>query len=121
MVWYIYCMTYGVLDPTRQADLDGDQTAALRRFLEDLNAVLTEAPVSPTYRERLVRGLGAAYYAALVAGSWHFFIGLLSTALEDLQDAGFAPRARAASPYWRLSAMVRENADLLPPEMLRIG
>lgn len=114
-------MTYGVLAPTRQADLDNDQTAALRHFIDDLDAVLGEARVAASYAQRLVRGLGSAYYAALAAGNWHFFIGLLASALDDLQDAGYAPRARAASQFWRLRAMVRENADLLSPEMLQIG
>lgn len=114
-------MTYAVLAQPRECDLDRDQTEALRRFVQDLDSVLTEAHVPVGYYRRLVRGLGSAYNAALGAGNWHFFIVLLSSALDDLEEAGYAPRSRAASQYWRLRAMVRENADLLSPEMLRIG
>ena len=112
---------YGVVAPERRIELDADQASALRSFILDLDDVLAEALVAPGYSERLCRGLAAAYYAALVTRKWHFFIALLSSALDDLEDAGDRPRARAAGQYWRLRAMVRENADLLSPEMLRIS
>src|SRR5579883_965270 len=110
-------MSYGVIVPIHQSTLDGDQTAALQRFIADLNEVLARGSVPAGYCSRLIRGLAAAYSAALAAGSWMFFIALLSSALDDLVDAGYAPHASAAAEYWRLRAMVRENADLLPPEM----
>jgi hypothetical protein len=112
---------HGVVAPARWSDLDEDQSGALRSFLLDLNAILDAASVPDGYYERVMRGLAAAYYAALSTCNWHFFITLLANALQDLDDAGLTPRPRAASAYWRLRSMVRENADLLPPEMLGIA
>lgn len=112
---------YGMVTPKVRAALDADQTAALRSFVLDLDDVLAEALMAPGSAERLTRGLAAAYYSALVTRKWQFFIALLSTALDDLAEAGYRPRGASARQYWRLRAMVRENADLLSPEMLRIS
>lgn len=114
-------MTYASIIGPRDTNLDRDQTAALCHFLDDLGAVITEANLPEPYSHRLLGGLAAAYHSALGAGNWNFFIAILSSALDDLEDGGYAPRSRAASQFWRLRATVRENADLLPPEMLRIS
>lgn len=119
MRWYTYCMTHSAT--LQREKLDQDQAAALCHFMDDLGAVLREAKLQAPYSQRLLSGLAAAYHAALGAGNWNFFIAILSCTLDDLEDGRYAPRSRAASQFWRLRAMVRENADLLPPEMLRIS
>lgn len=103
----------------RVGGLDGDQSAALRRFVEDVNGVLATADVSPEYLNRSLTGLGAAYHVALVTGRWGLLVAVLADALDDLDDRTYALKKRSPS-YWRLRSIVEENADLLPPEMRKI-
>lgn len=112
---------YAALDTSHKIDLDRDQSAALHSFIRDLDCVLAEAGVPVRYCRSVVRALGSAYHAALGARNWAFFIGMLCSVLDELEEDGHAPRVHAASEFWRLRAVVRENADLLPPEMLKIG
>ncbi len=111
-------MAQGTL--ARVGALDGDQSAALRRFLDDVNGVLAAANVPPEYLNRSVTGLGAAYHIALVTGRWSLLVAVLADALDDLDDRTYEVKKRSSS-YWRLRSIVEENADLLPPEMRQIS
>ncbi|MGZ3517131.1 MAG: hypothetical protein ACXWNK_07135 [Vulcanimicrobiaceae bacterium] len=102
----------------RWGALDADQSAALRRFLDDLEDVLASVSISAEYFERSLNALAKAYHAALVTGKWTLFIAILADALDHLESADCAPQS---SSYRRLRAMVWENADLLPPEMTHFG
>ena len=94
--------------------LDQDQSAALQRFVADVEAVLADARVSSEYSIRSLRTLEAAYRIALVTGKWNLLFAILADALDALERSG---RAEPSSSYDRLRSAVFENADLLPPEM----
>lgn len=103
----------------RRHGLDGDQSAALRRFVEDLAEVLAVANVSAEYFERTLCGLAAAYHAALLTRKWEVVVALLTDTLDAASDS--APDVRCSSAYDSLRSMIRENVDLLPSEMLRLA
>lgn len=105
--------------PSAHIELDGDQSAALARFVDDVNSVLATVTVSAEYLNRSIAGLSAAYRAALVTGRWGLLVAVLADALDDLHHRNYKIKARSSS-YWRLRAIVEENADLLPPEMRSI-
>ena len=103
----------------RRHGLDGDQSAALRRFVEDLAEVLGAANVSADYFQRTICGLAAAYHSALLTGKWELAVALLTETLDSTGENGAIPHGSGA--YRRLQAMIRENVDLLPSEMLRLA
>lgn len=97
--------------------LDADQSSALRGFVEDLGDVLAAANLRSEYFERTLCVLSAAYYAALLNRQWTVLVALLTETLDGVEAPG-----RAALPaYRRLRAIVSENVDLLPAEMLRLA
>jgi len=96
--------------------LDADQSSALRAFVEDMGDVLAQANVQSEYFERTLCGLAGAYYAALRSGEWTILVALLTDALDAIGAASVALPA-----YGRLRALVAENLDLLPEEMLRLA
>jgi len=102
-----------------QVELDGDQSQALTRFVDDVKSVLATVSVSAEYLNRSIAGLSAAYRAALVTGRWGLLVAVLADALDDLDHRTYTIKARSSS-YWRLRAIVEENADLLPAEMRSI-
>jgi hypothetical protein len=103
----------------RRHGLDADQSAALRQFVEDLAEVLAVANVSAEYFERTICGLAAAYHSALLTGKWEIVVAILTETLDQADDA--RPDADTSPAYLRLRAMIRENVDLLPSEMLRLA
>lgn len=102
----------------RRHGLDADQSAALRRFVEDIGDVLAVANVSAEYFERSVCGLAAAYHAALLTRKWEIVVALLTETLDEVQESR---QGGAAEAYGRLREIIRENVDLLPEEMLRLA
>ena len=94
--------------------LDQDQSAALQRFVADVEAVLADARVSSEYSMRSLRALEAAYRIALLTRKWHLLFAILADALDSLEQSG---RIMPSSSYDRLRSAVFENADLLPVEM----
>jgi len=105
---------------TRRHGLDSEQSASLRRFIEDLGAVLAAADVPAEQFERSICGIAAAYHAALVTRKWDILVAVLTDALGDIESSHYAADEDAAKSYRRLRAIVCENADLLPAEMLRL-
>ena len=99
--------------------LDTDQRAALRYFMEDVADVLQRADVNSEYFERTIGGLSGAYHAALVTRHWHVVVAVLSDTLDSVRHRLHAPEAWPS--YRRLLSIVRENVDLLPPEMLELA
>ncbi|HZT13163.1 MAG TPA: hypothetical protein VFA29_10195 [Candidatus Baltobacteraceae bacterium] len=100
----------------RRHGLDADQSCALRAFVEDVGDVLAQANVRADYFERTLTGLAGAYYAALRGGEWAILIALVTDTLDAIGAASVALPA-----YGRLRALVAENLDLLPEEMLRLA
>jgi hypothetical protein len=104
----------------RRHGLDAEQSASLRRFIDDLGIVLAGADVPAEQFERSVCGLAAAYHAALVTRKWDILVAVLTDAIGEIDGSRYAADENAAGSYRRLRAIVCENADLLPAEMLRL-
>ncbi len=99
--------------------LDSDQRAALGRFVDDLADVLRGSGVGSERFDRTLGSLSAAYHAALMTGKWHVVVAILTETLDDLVE--HQPVIRVSAAFRRLRAIVRENLDLLPSEMLRLA
>ena len=100
-----------------RSGLDADQSAALKRFVDDLAEVLAAANISGDYFERALCALAGAYHAALVTGKWQVVVALLTETMDGISEE-VLPSSRA---YQRLRAIVAENVDLLPDEMRRLA
>ena len=96
------------------AGLDVDQQAALQRFIADLKTVLSDADGATAHSGRMLEALAAAYRSALLTSRWELLVAVLADALDRLGPSGCES---ALAAYRRLRSVVRENADLLPPEM----
>ena len=101
----------------QKGGLDAEQSAALKRFVDDLADVLAYADVSSDYFERAMCTLAGAYHAALLTGKWQVVVAILTETLDGISDC--VPEICGA--YRRLRAIVSENLDLLPEEMLRLA
>ncbi len=103
----------------RSAGLDADRLAALQRFIADVRTLFQHTAMAPQAAERAIGTLCAAYCAALTGGTWGLLVAALADALDAADNLGVSIAAEL--PRRRLRSLVRENADLLPFEMIELA
>ncbi len=100
----------------RSGGLDEDRLAALQRFIDDVRTLFEHSAMPGEASRRTIETLSAAYCAALTGGAWGLLVAALADALDSVESLSLS--AATELPRRRLQALVRENLDLLPFEMV---